>query len=36
MKFPEYKGLDLPNVADNILQYWQKYNILANLCIYYS
>ena len=27
MKFPEYKGLDLPNVADNILQYWQENNI---------
>ncbi|WP_233783142.1 isoleucine--tRNA ligase [Flavivirga eckloniae] len=27
MKFPEYKGLDLPNVANEILQYWQENNI---------
>ncbi|KAA5820902.1 isoleucine--tRNA ligase [Algibacter amylolyticus] len=26
-KFPEYKGLDLPNVANEILQYWQEKNI---------
>ncbi|SFC93559.1 isoleucine--tRNA ligase [Algibacter pectinivorans] len=26
-KFPEYKGLDLPNVANDILQYWQEKNI---------
>ena len=26
-KFPEYKGLDLPNVATEILQYWQENNI---------
>ncbi|GAA4235262.1 isoleucine--tRNA ligase [Postechiella marina] len=26
-KFPEYKGLDLPNVASEILQYWQENNI---------
>lgn len=26
-KFPEYKGLDLPNVANEILQYWQDHNI---------
>ncbi|WP_246067787.1 isoleucine--tRNA ligase [Changchengzhania lutea] len=26
-KFPEYKGLDLPKVADNILSYWQENNI---------
>ncbi|WP_159018914.1 isoleucine--tRNA ligase [Algibacter sp. L3A6] len=26
-KFPEYKGLDLPNVADQILNYWQENNI---------
>jgi len=26
-KFPEYKGLDLPNVAKDILQYWQENNI---------
>ncbi|WP_299556708.1 class I tRNA ligase family protein [Seonamhaeicola sp.] len=26
-KFPEYKGLDLPNVAGEILQYWQENNI---------
>ena len=27
MKFPEYKGLDLPNVANEILHYWQENNI---------
>ncbi|MFV9549715.1 isoleucine--tRNA ligase [Algibacter sp. PT7-4] len=27
VKFPEYKGLDLPNVTSNILQYWQENNI---------
>ena len=26
-KFPEYKGLSLPNVADEILNYWQENNI---------
>jgi isoleucyl-tRNA synthetase len=26
-KFPEYKGLDLPNVANEILQYWQENHI---------
>jgi len=26
-KFPEYKGLDLPKVAEEILQYWQDTNI---------
>ncbi len=26
-KFPEYKGLDLPKVADQILNYWQENNI---------
>jgi len=26
-KFPEYKGLDLPRVADEILNYWQENNI---------
>ncbi|OBQ57174.1 isoleucine--tRNA ligase [Tamlana sp. s12] len=26
-KFPEYKGLSLPNVASDILQYWQENNI---------
>ena len=26
-KFPEYKGLDLPNVAEEILQYWEENNI---------
>ncbi|OEK09373.1 isoleucine--tRNA ligase [Flavivirga aquatica] len=26
-KFPEYKGLDLPNVANEILQYWEDNNI---------
>ncbi|WP_452230359.1 isoleucine--tRNA ligase [Lacinutrix sp. MEBiC02404] len=25
--FPEYKGLDLPKVADEILNYWQENNI---------
>ncbi len=27
VKFPEYKGLDLPNVANEILQYWKENNI---------
>lgn len=27
MKFTEYKGLDLPNVANEILQYWQENNV---------
>ncbi|MCF7559757.1 isoleucine--tRNA ligase [Sabulilitoribacter multivorans] len=27
VKFPEYKGLDLPKVADDILNYWQEHNI---------
>ncbi|OUR98226.1 isoleucine--tRNA ligase [Flavobacteriales bacterium 33_180_T64] len=26
-KFPEYKGLDLPKVAEDILSYWQENNI---------
>jgi len=26
-KFPEYKGLDLPKVAEEILSYWQENNI---------
>jgi isoleucyl-tRNA synthetase len=26
-KFPEYKGLDLPKVAEEILGYWQEHNI---------
>ncbi|WP_299313324.1 isoleucine--tRNA ligase [uncultured Aquimarina sp.] len=26
-KFPEYKGLDLPKVADDILEFWQQNNI---------
>ena len=26
-KFPEYKGLDLPKVASDILNYWQENNI---------
>lgn len=26
-KFPEYKGLDLPNVAEEILQYWKENDI---------
>lgn len=27
MKFEEYKGLDLPKVAENILEYWKDNNI---------
>ncbi|MCK0157422.1 isoleucine--tRNA ligase [Cellulophaga sp. F20128] len=27
MKFEEYKGLDLPKVAENILDYWKENNI---------
>ncbi|WP_040246963.1 isoleucine--tRNA ligase [Psychroserpens mesophilus] len=27
MKFPEYKGLDLPKVAEDILNYWEANNI---------
>jgi len=27
MKFPEYKGLDLPKVAEDILNYWDQNNI---------
>jgi isoleucyl-tRNA synthetase len=27
IKFPEYKGLDLPKVADDILNYWQEHAI---------
>ena len=26
-KFPEYKGLDLPKVAEDTLNYWQEHNI---------
>jgi len=26
-KFPEYKGLDLPKVAEEILSYWQEHNV---------
>ena len=26
-KFPEYKGLDLPKVAENILNYWEEHNV---------
>ena len=26
-KFPEYKGLDLPKVADDILEFWQQHTI---------
>ena len=26
-KFPEYKGLDLPKVAEDILNYWQAHNV---------
>ena len=26
-KFPEYKGLDLPNIAEEILKYWEENNI---------
>ncbi|CAA0141236.1 Isoleucine--tRNA ligase [Tenacibaculum maritimum] len=27
MKFTEYKGLDLPNIAEEILNYWEENNI---------
>jgi isoleucyl-tRNA synthetase len=27
MKFPEYKGLDLPKVAEEILNYWEENNV---------
>lgn len=27
MKFPEYKGLDLPNVAQEILTYWKEHDV---------
>lgn len=27
VKFPEYKGLDLPKVTEEILNYWQEHNI---------
>lgn len=27
LKFPEYKGLDLPKVTEDILNYWEKHNI---------
>ena len=27
VKFPEYKGLDLPNVAEEILNYWEKNDV---------
>jgi len=26
-KFPEYKGLDLPQVATDILDYWKQHNV---------
>ena len=26
-KFPEYKGLNLPKVASDMLSYWQEHNI---------
>ena len=26
-KFPEYKGLNLPNVAKDMLKYWEENNI---------
>lgn len=26
-KFPEYKGLNLPQVADDILDYWKQHNV---------
>ncbi len=26
-KFPEYKGLDLPKVAEEVLRYWQEHDI---------
>ena len=27
MRFPEYKGLNLPNVAEEILDFWESKNI---------
>ena len=27
VKFPEYKGLNLPNVASEILSYWKENDI---------
>lgn len=27
VKFTEYKGLDLPNVTEEILKYWKQHNI---------
>jgi len=27
MKFAEYKGLDLPGVAEEVLNYWKEHNI---------
>ena len=29
VKFPEYKGLDLPKVAEEILNYWEENNIFG-------
>ena len=26
-KYPEYKGLNLPNVAEKVLEMWEKNNI---------
>mgnify|MGYP001601207317 FL=1 len=26
-KFPEYKGLNLPNIAKEVLQYWEENNV---------
>ena len=30
-KFPEYKGLDLPKVAEEILNYWEENNDHKNI-----
>ena len=27
--FPDYKGLNLPDVADEILKLWEEHNIFA-------
>ncbi|MBT8273240.1 MAG: isoleucine--tRNA ligase, partial [Bacteroidia bacterium] len=28
-KFPEYKGLNLPDVAEELLQYWQEHDVFS-------
>ena len=33
-KFPEYKGLDLPKVAEEILHYWEENNIFEKSVSY--